>query len=346
MASFLAPAWAVPRGTEGVRIMTKAVTGSLSVAECLAGTGLTESNLDDEDAEIWVHQEFGVVRNIIAGLGDHPGRGIQVGGFSTLGRTGVVGFAFLTSATVREGFQRALPYLALAPSHLLLAAGSDDVHDYLDADDSDIPADIRAFIVERDLGGLAAVMHGANVHLVPQWIETTLDPERAERLAESWTPTNGVRANQMRNRIAFARGSFDAPLPQADSNTARLAERQCRQVLQRRLARVGVAGQIRSRLMHDTRTIPSMQDIADELHLDPRTLRRKLTDEGTSFRVVLADVRRARAERLLAGDIPIESIAVQLGYAETSSLTHAFTRWTGVSPSEFRAGLRSRAGKD
>lgn len=320
--------------------MTQAVADVMSVDDCLAGTGLTESDLVDEDAEIWAHQEFTVVRNIIGRLGDEPGRGIQVGGFSTLGRTGVVGFAFLTSATIREGFQRSFPYLVLAPSHLPLSVEADDRHDYIAADDSDIPADIRAFIVERDLGGLAAVLHGANVHLIPEWVETTLDPERADRLAAAWSPTADVRPNQPRNRIAFARGAFDAALPQADANTARVAERQCQQLLERRLSRVGVAGQVRSRIMHDQAAFPSMQEVADELHLDPRTLRRKLNGEGTSFRAVVAEVRRARAEQLLAGNLAIESIADQLGYAETASFTHAFIRWTGLSPSQFRAALR------
>jgi len=196
---FAAPVWAVPRGTEGVRIMTQAVTESMSVAECLAGTGLAESDLADEDTEIWAHQEFTVVRNIIDALGGQPGRGIEVGGFSTLGRTGMLGFAFLTSATVREGLERALPYLALAPSHMRLSVEADDEHDYLAADDSDIPADIRPFIVERDVGGLAAVLRGANVCLEPDWLETT-------RCALSFLPECGRRPLRS-GRISRATGS-------------------------------------------------------------------------------------------------------------------------------------------
>ena len=83
-----------------------------------------------------------------------------------------------------------------------------------------------------------------------------------------------------------------------------------------------------------------MQTIADALHLDPRTLRRKLTEEGTSFRELTAEVRRARAGHMLETTVPIETIARHLGYAETASFTHACTRWTGVSPSEFRRRIR------
>lgn len=320
--------------------MTQAVADSLTVADCLAGTGLTESTLADEDAEIWAHQEFKVVANIVSRLGDRPGLGVDVGGFSTLGRLGVLGFAFLTSSTIREGFERILPYQALLPSHVRFAIDTDGTREYVVADDSDIPAEIRPFIVERDLAGLAAVLEGANIPVRVDWVETTLDEERAQRLAQTWPLTTDVRPNRPVNRLAGARGTLDVALPQSDPNTTRVFERQCRELLDGRLSRVGVAGQIRSRILHDQQRFPSMQTIADELHLDPRTLRRKLTEEGTSYRDLIAEARRARAEQLLAGNASIEAIARQLGYAETASFTHAFSRWTGLRPSEFRRRLR------
>jgi AraC-like DNA-binding protein len=83
-----------------------------------------------------------------------------------------------------------------------------------------------------------------------------------------------------------------------------------------------------------------MQEVAGELHLDPRTLRRKLTAEGSSYRELVAQARKIRAEQMLAGNEPIEAIAARLGYAETASFTHAFTRWTGMPPSHFRARAR------
>lgn len=338
MSGFAVPVWAVPRGTEGVRIMTQAVLGAVPLADCLAGTGLTESTLTDEDAEIWAHQEFRMVSNIVAGLGDRPGLGVDIGGFSTLGRLGVLGFAFLTSATLREGFERILPYQALLPSHVRFSIDTDGGRDYVIAGDSDIPADIRPFIVERDLAGLAAVLTGANIPVAVEWVETTLDEKRARRLAQTWSLTTDVRSDRPLNRIAAAPGALDVALPQSDPNTTRVFERQCRELLDGRLSRVGVAGQVRSRILHDQRSFPSMEAIADELHLDPRTLRRKLAAEGTSFRELIAGVRRDRAEQMLATGMPIEAIARHLGYAETASFTHAFSRWTGLSPSRFRRG--------
>ena len=68
---------------------------------------------------------------------------------------------------------------------------------------------------------------------------------------------------------------------------------------------------------------------------------RSLTSEATSYRDLIAEARRTRAERMLAGSAAIETIAQQLGYAETASFTHAFIRWTGLPPSEFRRKLRA-----
>ncbi|MFD2400258.1 helix-turn-helix transcriptional regulator [Prauserella oleivorans] len=68
-----------------------------------------------------------------------------------------------------------------------------------------------------------------------------------------------------------------------------------------------------------------------------RTLRRKLAAEGTSYRALVDEVRETVAEDLLATPaLSVEQIAHRLGYSEASSFIHAFTRWKGVPPREFR----------
>ncbi|MCH9735042.1 MAG: AraC family transcriptional regulator [Actinomycetia bacterium] len=332
------PCWAVPRGTEGVRIMVQAgIANGMTAAECLAGSGVTEADLADENSEIWAHQEFDVIRNLMARLGDRPGVGLEVGPHSTLGRAGVIGFLILACPTVREGVESALPFLALSPTHLRFSVETDDEYTYLVADDSELPTDVRAFIVERDLAGLVAAMRGAQLGFAPLWLETTLDTERAAKLAEVWRlPPGDVYPGRRSNRIAVARTFLDQPSPLADANTARLLSRQCAELLGRRLSRVGVAGQVRSRLRHQPGELPSMQTVADELHIDPRTLRRRLADEGTSFRALLDEVRRGLAIELLEEGTPVAQIAKRLGYAETGNFTHAFKRREGMAPSDFR----------
>ncbi|NLD85070.1 MAG: AraC family transcriptional regulator [Actinomycetales bacterium] len=335
------PVWAVPRGTEGVRIMVDGgAAHGMTTKQCLAGTGLDARDLHDEHALIWAHQEFTVIRNIVAQLGDRPGLGIEIGAHSTIGRTGVIGFMMLAGPTVREAIERAIPYLALSPTHLRFSLEEGTARGgfaYAVAADDEIPPDVRAFVVERDLAGLATAFQGAQIDLELTAIETTLGAESAELLAEAWgLESAAVVARCATNRLVIPRQRLDVRLPQADENTARLFERQCREVLDARVAQVGVAGQVRSRLHHEREVWPSMADVAADLHLDVRTLRRRLTAEGTSFRRLLDEVRHGRALELLALDVPVAEVARELGYSETSTFTRTFTRWEGVPPSRVR----------
>lgn len=330
--------WAVPRGTEGVRIMVEgAVAQGMTTTRCLAGTGIHPPDLADENAQIWAHQEFAVIRNLLAELGDLPGLGAGIGAYSTIGRTGVIGFMMLAGPTVRAALERAIPYLALSPTHLRFALEEGDGVVYAVAADDAIPPDVRAFVVERDLAGLAVAFRGAQIDLQLVGIETTLGPASAALLAEAWRlEPAAVVSRCATNRLVIPRARLDERLPQADENTARLFEQQCREVLDARLARVGVAGQVRSRLRHERGDWPSMAVLAADLHVDERTLRRRLTAEGTSFRRLVDEVRHGRALELLAQGAAVSEVARELGYSETATFTRSFTRWEGVSPSRLR----------
>ncbi|MFS4488541.1 helix-turn-helix transcriptional regulator [Dietzia kunjamensis] len=332
------PVWAVPRGTEGVRIMVEgAVAQGMTTTRCLAGTGIQPPDLADENAQIWAHQEFAVIRNLLAELGDLPGLGAGIGAYSTIGRTGVIGFMMLAGPTVRAALERAIPYLALSPTHLRFALEEGDEVVYAVAADDEIPPDVRAFVVERDLAGLAAAFRGAQIDLQLAGIETTLGPAGAALLAQAWRlESAAVAPTCATNRLVIPRERLEERLPQADENTARLFEQQCREVLDARLARVGVAGQVRSRLRHERGDWPSMAEVAADLHIDERTLRRRLTVEGTSFRRLVDEVRHGRALELLGQGAAVSEVARELGYSETATFTRSFTRWEGVSPSRLR----------
>ena len=72
--------------------------------------------------------------------------------------------------------------------------------------------------------------------------------------------------------------------------------------------------------------------------MSPRTLSRNLAEEGTSFAEILDELRAALAKRYLRDEtLPVTEIAWLLGYSEVSSLTHAFKRWTGMTPRRYRS---------
>lgn len=79
--------------------------------------------------------------------------------------------------------------------------------------------------------------------------------------------------------------------------------------------------------------------LASRLSMSPRTLQRRLADEGVSLRALAEDARRARASSLLEGGASIAEVAYTLGYSEPSAFHRAFRRWTGQTPEQFRASL-------
>jgi AraC-like DNA-binding protein len=71
-----------------------------------------------------------------------------------------------------------------------------------------------------------------------------------------------------------------------------------------------------------------------------RTLQRRLAEEGTSYGEVLRCTRRDLACAYLSeSGWSITEIAFSLGFADMSSFSRAFRRWTGTSPSEYAASL-------
>ena len=84
---------------------------------------------------------------------------------------------------------------------------------------------------------------------------------------------------------------------------------------------------------------PSMADVARLLALHPRTLQRRLSAEGTSFAVVLDEVRRDTSYRyIVTTNMRFSQVASLVGFNEQSTLSHAVRRWFGVDPRGLRAG--------
>ncbi len=85
----------------------------------------------------------------------------------------------------------------------------------------------------------------------------------------------------------------------------------------------------------------TLELIAGQLNLHPKTLQRRLAAEGTTFAAIVEQIRRRRAEILLRDtDIKLTHLARELGYAEQSVLSRSCRRWFGCGPADFRKGNR------
>lgn len=88
---------------------------------------------------------------------------------------------------------------------------------------------------------------------------------------------------------------------------------------------------------HDSVSVPTLERVADRLHLSHRTLIRRLRAAGTTFHEELDDVRKGRALELVERGRRVSEVAELLGYNDPGNFTKAFRRWFGVPPSRFRA---------
>ena len=84
-------------------------------------------------------------------------------------------------------------------------------------------------------------------------------------------------------------------------------------------------------------TMLGLEDIGDRLHLSPRTIHRRLDEEGSSFRAIKDALRRDMAlARLTKTRDAVSQVAADLGYADTSAFYRAFVEWTGMAPIHYR----------
>ncbi|MCG8671777.1 MAG: AraC family transcriptional regulator [Pseudomonadales bacterium] len=81
----------------------------------------------------------------------------------------------------------------------------------------------------------------------------------------------------------------------------------------------------------------TLEQMADDLHISPRTLRRKLEKENCTYKQLVNGIKERMAkQQLKKPDIPIGKVASHLGFSTIASFSRAFKSWTGQSPQEFR----------
>ena len=96
-------------------------------------------------------------------------------------------------------------------------------------------------------------------------------------------------------------------------------------------------GKIKSLIANDIENFPEFEEVAQQLHMTPRTLRRHLRREGRSYQEIKNDIRRdAAIYYLTRKGMAIADVAEQTGFSDTSTFIRAFKAWTGVTPYVYR----------
>ncbi|HEX5374507.1 MAG TPA: helix-turn-helix domain-containing protein [Aquabacterium sp.] len=207
--------------------------------------------------------------------------------------------------------------------------------------DVDLPCDnvrVHGYFVESVLAALARIVRlttGSTALVLHVEVQHDPGPQRAACEAHFGVP---VHIHRPRNIVVFQSRLLDLPLPGAVPDLHRRAQQQVEQQLPEPGSSSMVASLVKLFRQHPHLMGQGIERLAERLNVHPRTLQRRLREEGEPFGDIQARCRYERAiTALKAGPTTdIEALSEQLGFSDRHSFTRAFRRWTGLAPSEFR----------
>jgi AraC-like DNA-binding protein len=315
----------------------------LAPAKLLAGTQLSLAQLSDPNVELTAAQELRVTGNLLRLLKHPAGLGLELGVRYHFSAYGVWGYGLISSATAGDAMALALRFLPLTYAFTVITYHEEEHLGVLSFGEPELADDVKRFVVERDMAAAAVLLHeiGGDDFALSRFTLRASRPPSAHGLAQVGWKLFGVEpeCSARLNSLAFDRSFLRRPLPQANPITASMCEQMCSRLIEERRVRLGTAAMIRHYLSAAPgTTLPTLGNMARLMNTSERTLKRRLHDEGTTFRALLAESRSAMAETLLReSGLALGEIAERLGFADLSTFSQAFKRWYGVAPSAFRS---------
>lgn len=351
----LKPAGATPRAAADERIhpptkianlVAAAAEEGLDAVALLDGTGLDVAALADAERKTSSRQFALACRNAIA-LGASPELPFRMGQRTRVSAYGMYGFALLTFRTAREGMQFAQRFHRLAvPTFRLALQERDGVAswEYADLLGLDPAGELHRFLLEYQIALQASLARD----IWPDVIIARRALFRHARPAHAALYTAllncPVEFEAGRDALEFDATLLDIQLPLHNPLTATMVHRLCEQLLAQAEQPGGLARRLYQLLAGRPGELPTMEQVAHELHTTSRTLRRRLEDEGTSFQAVLNAVRADLAKQYLGTTrLSIDEIATALGFSDGANFRAAFRKWTGRSPAAYRREAQTAA---
>jgi AraC-like DNA-binding protein len=318
----------------------KAICRALEAAGCdsaalLAEAGLDLKCLDGPNARAPLTHTERLWKLAVAATGD-PAFGIKVASHIKQTTFHALSYGLSASSTLKEAFERVQRYCHVASDAVeyeFWRSGS-EYHFVIE------PA---AGVADESVDALVA----AYLRMCRSLIGHDYSPLRIEfrraRPARIDDFQRLLRAplqfGAARTRLVFDCDAIERPLEGGNPELARQHDAIALQYLSQ-IERDNIQCRVREvltqRLAHGE---PSQDDVAELLNMSARTLQRKLGDCGITYREILDETRRVLAlAYLCAPRHTVSDVTYLLGFSAGSSFTRAFRRWTGRSPSDWRAG--------
>jgi AraC-like DNA-binding protein len=267
-------------------------------------------------------------------VGD-PGLGLRVGEQIRPAHLHALGLAWMASSSVRDALQRLIRYQKIISTVA-------DIELRIEGPESMLRVNASALIrVEAVDAFFASILSLCRMLVSESFrpLQVGLaheDPGNAEAYRRSFRAP--VAFSCETNEARFRTGDIETLLPAGNPELAHEVD----SIAERYLRTIKVAptvARVRSILVDLLPSGSASQEaVASRMNASISTLRRNLRAEGTSYRAVLDATRKDLAERYVRdGRYTLGEVAFLLGFADQSSMTRAFKRWTGSPPGRYRA---------
>jgi AraC-like DNA-binding protein len=293
--------------------------------------GLNEEDLADPDGRVPLSKLVATWQALVSLSGDES-LGLRVGASTTVRELGLMGYAMAHSDTLLEACRRGARYSRIIQEAAAVTFEEDGERGWLRVSPAPVldvlrhPVDARLAII------IAVTREITGTEVTP--VEVCFPYPKPHReifrapLAFDWPYS----------QVTFQQRDLQRPLLSADPALAGYMYQLAEEVLASLTREGSLLEQIRRAIWTDLSGGGiSLDAAAGRLGMGPRSLQRRLKDEGTSFMAVLDDLRHEMAVQLLHDDrVAVYEIAFLLGYSDPSTFFRAFRRWEGKSPHEYR----------
>ena len=273
---------------------------------------------------------------------DVPAAGIEVGLRTCLRTFGFLGYAAMSSPTLREAldvFQRFQDAFTVVNSTVIEDGEWTAIH----IEERTPWAGLYVQVVDATV----VCFHKVAAELLGEMgpVEVWLSyPEAPHHASLREIIPGPIRFNCGTDQYRFQTQLLDRKIGTTDPTLATLSMIQCKRELQRVSQERCLANQVRAVVTEQLPHRATREQVAKVLGMSGKTLQRRLEGESTGFLEVVEEAQKALAlDLLVATDTSIEAIAMALGYSDEANFRRAFRRWSSVSPGSYRRRSRDVA---
>jgi AraC-like DNA-binding protein len=288
-------------------------------------------------------EELFALWRAIGEVSKNPAIGLLLGTESKTERFHPVGLAALSTENLGAAIDQMARYKQLTCPEEILQQKDDEEWSiqfrWLLADEVEPPVLIECCFAWV----LSTARQGTGTRLSPLRVEFVQPRAHVKTIERHFGCSVVVGA--LRNAIVFRAADAKRPFVTRNAELLGMLAPQFEEELKRESGDEHFAERVRLAIQQKlTGRRPTIEDIADELHISSRTLQRRLQEEGSSFQRVLDGARHQLARHYLNNSVlELNETAYLLGYEDGNSFVRAFRIWEGIPPARWREVQRAQA---